>query len=272
MVVDLGLTVGALVGVLLSGGFVYTEIGRYATPQVPETLFDERREVFAYTAGLFVGIPLAIAFLFFLDSMANGAIPGAAIFLVGLVAGTEVAQWALLRSHYWGVGASGPFYALGYRAGIAGIFALAIIAQYLAITTPTWDGILLVLIESAAILALEVAGALLSLPPSTVAGRTGRWAGARRDLRRCRVLYPGRGGPFRDQHAGRRGGGVRRRAGRTARRDPRLPSYPAHARRHPTTERWVGASPSVDPARVPAGPIGPHQTEETEEGSDHRLE
>jgi hypothetical protein len=172
MIVNLGLTVGAFVGVLLSGGFVYVEIGRYATPQVPETLFDERREVFAYTAGLFVGIPLAVAFLFFLDSMANGALPGAAIFLAGLVAGTEVAQWAVLRSHYW-TGPAGSFYALGYRAGIAGIFALAIVGQYLASPPATWDGILFVLIECFAILALEVAGALLSLPPSAVAGRTG---------------------------------------------------------------------------------------------------
>jgi hypothetical protein len=173
MVVDLSLSVGALVGVLLSGGFVYSEIGRFATPQVPETLFDERREVFAYTAGLFVGVPLAVAFLFFLSAMSNGALPGAAIFLAGLVGGTELAQWALLRSHYWGTGESGPFYALGYRAGIAGIFALAVVAQYLAGPSVTWHGVLLLLVESVAILALEVAGALLSLPPSEAAGRKG---------------------------------------------------------------------------------------------------
>ncbi|MGA8302486.1 MAG: hypothetical protein WA691_03755 [Thermoplasmata archaeon] len=173
MIVNPSLSIGALVGVVISGGFVYAEIGRFATPQVPETLFDERREVFAYTAGLFVGIPLAIAFLFFLDSMANGALPGAALFLVALVAGTEVAQWALLRAHYWGVGESGPFYALGYRAGIAGIFSLAIVAQYLAGPTLTWDGVTLVLLESFAILSIQVAAALLSLPPSPTAGRKG---------------------------------------------------------------------------------------------------
>jgi hypothetical protein len=173
MVVNLSLSIGALVGVLLSGGFVYYEIGGFATPQVPETLFDERREVFAYTAGLFVGIPLAIAFLLFLDSMANGALPGALIFLVALAGGTEVAQWALLRAHYWGTGESGPFYALGFRAGIAGIFALAIIAQYLAGSSVTWDGVTLVILESFAVLTLEVAGALLSLPPSATAGRKG---------------------------------------------------------------------------------------------------
>jgi hypothetical protein len=173
MAVDLSLSTGALVGVLLSGGFVYVEIGRFATPQVPETLFDERREVFAYTAGLFVGIPLAVALVLFLTSMSNAALLGAAIFLAALIGGSEVAQWALLRTHYWGTGESGPFYALGYRAGIAGICSLAIVAQYLAGPSVTWHGVLLVLIESVAILALEAAGALLSLPPSEPAGRKG---------------------------------------------------------------------------------------------------
>lgn len=171
--VDVSLSIGGLVGVLLSGGFVYVEVGRYATPQVPETLFEERREVFAYTAGLFVGVPLAIAFLLFLDSMANGAVPGGLIFLAILVGGTEVAQWALLRARYWRTGESGPFYALGYRAGIGGIFGLAVVAQYLSGPTITWDGVTLVVLEAVAILALEVAGALLSLPPSEVVGRKG---------------------------------------------------------------------------------------------------
>ena len=173
MAVDLSLSLGALVGILLSGGFIYVEIGRFATPQVPETLFDERREVFAYTAGLFVGIPLAIALLFFFSAMANGALLGAAIFLAGLIVGTEIAQWLLLRSHYWGAGESGPFYALAYRSGIAGIFALAIVAQYLSGPSVTWHGVALLVLESFAILLLEVAGALLSLPPSERAGRKG---------------------------------------------------------------------------------------------------
>src|SRR5208283_3550709 len=71
------LTLGGLVGVALSGGFVYWEVGRYSTPQVPQTLFDERKEVTGYTVGLFVGVPLAVAYILFVDSMANGALPGA---------------------------------------------------------------------------------------------------------------------------------------------------------------------------------------------------
>lgn len=170
---SLPLSLGALVGVLLSGGFVWWEVGRYATPQVPVTLFDERRELFAYTAGLFVGVPLAIAFVLFFDSMGNGALVGALLFLGLLVVGTEVAQWALLRTRFWGPGESGPFYALGYRAAIGGLLALALVSQYFSISSITTSGIALVVLESVAVVALEAAGALLSMRARPGSGRTG---------------------------------------------------------------------------------------------------
>lgn len=169
--VDLALTAGAVFGVIISGGFVLLEIGRYATPQVPETLFEERREVFAYTAGLFVGVPLALPFLFFMDSMAAAALPGAILWLVVLVGATEVAQWALLRTRYWGQSESRPFYALGYRAGIAGILGLTVLAQYLSGTSIEIVGVALVVLQGIAILGLEVAGALVGLPPTAADGR-----------------------------------------------------------------------------------------------------
>jgi len=171
--IQASLSVGALIGVSLSGGFLWWEVGRYATPQVPATLFDERRELWAYTAGLFVGVPLAIAYILFIDSMANGALPGGVAFLAMLVGGGEVAQWGLLRARYWARDESSPFYALGYRSAIGGIIALALAAQYFAGPGLTVDGILLVLLDSVAVVALEVAGALLSLRARPASGRTG---------------------------------------------------------------------------------------------------
>jgi len=170
---SLPLSLGALVGVLLSGGFVWWEVGRYATPQVPVTLFDERRELFAYTAGLFVGVPLAVAFILYFDSMENAALVGALLFLALLVGGGELAQWALLRSRFWGPGESGPFYALGFRAAIGGILALALVSQYFATVSLTGEGIVLVVVQAAAVVGLEVAGALLSLRPRPGSGRVG---------------------------------------------------------------------------------------------------
>jgi hypothetical protein len=167
------LTIGAVVGVVFSGAFLYFEVGRYAEPQVPVSLFDERKELFGYTAGLFVGIPMAIAFILFQTSMGAGAIPGALLFLALLVAGDEVAQWALLRTKYWGGDPARPFYALGYRAAIGGIISLAIVAQYLANPTITVDGTALVLLESLAVVALQVAGSFLSLPPITSGEKVG---------------------------------------------------------------------------------------------------
>ncbi len=161
---DLPLSLGALVGILLSGGFVWLEVGRYAAPQVPASLFDERRELFAYTAGLFVGVPLAIVFVLFVDAMEGAALIGGLIFLAVLVVATEAAQALLLRTRYWGRGESTPFYALGYRASIGGIMVLALVSQYFASSvTITWDGIALVLLQSAAVVLLEVAGALMSV-------------------------------------------------------------------------------------------------------------
>jgi hypothetical protein len=167
------LSIGAVVGVILSAGFVYVEVGRYATPQVPVTLFEERREIFAYTAGLFVGIPFAVVYILYVLAFGNGALPGALLFLALLVGGIEFAQWALLRTTYWGRSPSGPFYALGFRAAIGGIIALAIVAEYLGGTSPTWDGVLLSLLQSGAVVTLEATGALLSLPPDGSEGRTG---------------------------------------------------------------------------------------------------
>ena len=73
----------------------------------------------------------------------------------------------------WGSEAARPFYALGYRAAIGGIISLAVVAQYLANPTITVDGIVLVLLESAAVVALQVAGSFLSLPPMSTGERVG---------------------------------------------------------------------------------------------------
>lgn len=169
---SLPLSLGALVGVGLSGGFVWWEVGRYATPQVPATLFDERRELFAYTAGLFVGVPLAVALVLFFLSLANGSLPSALLFLALLVGGTELAQRMLLRSRFWGHSESSPFYALGYRASIGGILALALVTQYFSGPVAV-SGVVLIVLDSVAVVGLEVAGALLSIPARAGETRVG---------------------------------------------------------------------------------------------------
>ncbi|HTP55105.1 MAG TPA: hypothetical protein VML53_00350 [Thermoplasmata archaeon] len=173
------LTIGALVGIVLSGGFVYYEIGRFAEPQVPVTRFDERREIFAYTAGLFVGVPLAVAFVLYRLEITGAALIGAFALLAALVAGTEAAQLVLLRSRFWS-GPAGPFYALGFRAAVGGILALAIVASYAGGRVSVGADLAATAVTALAVVALEVAGGLLSLrptPASRVAGG-GPWSGA----------------------------------------------------------------------------------------------
>ena len=178
--VQLSLTLGAVAGVVLSAGFVWYEVGRYAAPQVPVSRFDERKEMIGYTAGLFAGIPLAVALLFLLSALPLGEIGGVVLYLGVLVGGTELAQWLVLRSVYFGSDGSGPFYGLGFRAGLAGILILAVVAQALASPTLTLVTLAVALVQGVAILALEVAGAILSLPVRTGTGpsRGGAAAGA----------------------------------------------------------------------------------------------
>lgn len=162
--VVLALTLGGVVGVLLSAGYVWSEVGRFATPQVPVTVFDERKVLAAYTVGLFVGIPLAAAYLLMLASFTGGGLFGAALFLGGLVVGTEVAQLALGRSRYWGREAALPFYTVSFRAGVGGILALAAVAAYLgSVTVPLAAGTTTALLTAVTLVLLEVAGAFLSL-------------------------------------------------------------------------------------------------------------
>ncbi len=174
--VDTALSIGPVVGILLSGGFVWWQVGRYAAPQVDETRFDERKEIFAYTAGLFVGIPLVIPLLFlFFQAIPPFAIGGIALYLALLVGGSELAQWLLLRSVYFGRDGCGPFYVLGFRAGIAGLFVLGLVAFYLSGSSVTALGVLGILAISLAIVGVEVLAGLLALPDR--ADRPGRKTG-----------------------------------------------------------------------------------------------
>ncbi len=171
--VNSALSIGGFVGVALSAGFVYWQVGRFAAPQVPRTLFDERKEFMAYTAGLFVGIPLAVALLFYVDALGNGALISAFIDLVILVVGGELAQWFLLRTLYFGQGESGAFYALGFRAGVSGLLILALVTQYFSGPTLAVLTLLVVLAQSLAVLVIQVAAGLLAVPTPARFGRLG---------------------------------------------------------------------------------------------------
>ena len=163
--VQAALTLGGFVGVLLSGAFLYWEVGKFAEPQVATSLFDERKEVFAYTAGLFVGVLLVFPWLFFLIALAGGFLISVIVDLALLVGAAEIAQVVLLRSVYFGTGSSGPFYAVGFRAGISAILILGSIASYLGGPSIAVDGLLQVIAQSVALLVLQVTASLRALPP-----------------------------------------------------------------------------------------------------------
>ncbi|HEV2317705.1 MAG TPA: hypothetical protein VGV89_09055 [Thermoplasmata archaeon] len=173
--VNSALGLGGLVGVALSGAFMYWQIGRYAAPQVPRTLFDERKEFIAYTAGLFVGIPLAVPLILYIVALQAAGLLAVLLSLGFLVGGGELAQWLLLRTLYFGSGESSPFYGLGIRAGMGGLLSLALVT-YAASTASGGFGAVAFLqafVESIAIIAVEAAAGLLSVP-----ARQGRLGGS----------------------------------------------------------------------------------------------
>ena len=146
-------------------GFVYFEVGRYSEPQVPRTLFDERREFFAYTAGLFVGIALLVLYVLFTASLESGGLLGALLVLAGMLAVLELGQFLLGRSVYFGSDASLPFYVLGYRAGAAGLLGIGVASDYLILGAYTAAGLFGIVVTAVAFVLL-LAGAGLQSTPS----------------------------------------------------------------------------------------------------------
>jgi hypothetical protein len=169
-----GLLIAGSVGVLLTGAFLYWEIGRYAEPQVPRSLFDERKLLIGYTVGLFGGVALSIPLGLFFTSLLGGSLSFALVGLVLLVGGMELAQRLFLGTTYFGHGDAGAFYALAFRAGASAILILTVVSLYLG--GPSLDplGFASTLLLCGAILVLEVAGALLALQlPAPRTGSTG---------------------------------------------------------------------------------------------------
>jgi len=158
------LFIAGSVGVVLTGIFLYFEVGRFAAPQVPRTLFDERKELLAYTAGLFGGIVLSLPLGLLFTSVKAGLLLAGLVGLLALVGGSALAQWLVVRSVYFGSGESTAFYVVGFRLGTAAILVLTVLT--LTFGDPALDVLELAgaLAASTAIVVLEGAGGLLAMP------------------------------------------------------------------------------------------------------------
>jgi hypothetical protein len=159
-----GLEVGGVLGIILSAGFVYFEVGKFAAPQVPTSLFNESKALAAFIVGLFIGVPLAVVWIFFEISLAGGNAISALIDVVLLVLGGELAQMAILRTHFFGFTPADPFYALSLRAGMGGLLIVGTVAEYLR-GTVTSLGIAVAMTQSVALLLIQVTAGLRGLLP-----------------------------------------------------------------------------------------------------------
>jgi hypothetical protein len=163
-----GLEVGGFAGILLSAGFVYLELGRFAAPQVPVSRFNESKALAAYVVGLFVGIPLALVWIFFEISLAGGNAISAILDVVLLAVGGELAQTVLLRTHFFGFTTAGPFYVLALRAGVGGLLTVGTIGEYLRGSVSPL-GIAFAAVQSVALVMIQVAAGLRALLPMVTA-------------------------------------------------------------------------------------------------------
>lgn len=164
MAFTVGLEIGGIVGIILSAGFVYFEVGKFAAPQVPTSRFNESKALAAFIVGLFIGIPLAVVWVFFEVSVAGGNAISALIDVVLLVLGGELAQMAILRTHFFGFTPADPFYALSLRAGIGGLLIVGTIAEYFA-GPVTGIGLAVAGAQSVALLLIQVTAGLRGLLP-----------------------------------------------------------------------------------------------------------
>ncbi|MCI4330294.1 MAG: hypothetical protein L3K19_00400 [Thermoplasmata archaeon] len=167
------LATGATAAALLVGAYLYFEIGAFASPQVPRTLFNEKKLGWGLIAGLAVGSPLSVVLIVLFSSFEGGYLVSVLLEIVLLVGLTELAQWLLLRSVYFGTDRSGPFYALALRSGIAAILILAAVTRYFGGPSVDVLGAGLVVSQAIAILSVEVAGGLLSIPAPPNSRRVG---------------------------------------------------------------------------------------------------
>lgn len=171
-----GLEVGGFLGVILSAGYVYFEVGQFAAPQVPTSRFNESKALAAYVVGLFIGIPLALVWIFFEVSLAGGSAISAILDVVLLAVGGELAQTVLLRTHFFGTGPGGPFYVLAMRAGIGGLLTLGTVAEYLGGPVSVL-GLAVVGAQSIALVLIQVAAGLRALLPVPTASSVIRHRG-----------------------------------------------------------------------------------------------
>ncbi len=123
------LTEAAFLAIIPAAALMYVLLDRYATPRVPESIFDERNLLVAFVAGIPGGLPLAVLFLIYAGSLQQWDLVSAGAYLLLFVAVAMLSRVVLLKIRRFG-GKSGrlrtaPFYALAFGCGNAVVIVLA---------------------------------------------------------------------------------------------------------------------------------------------------
>lgn len=117
------LTAAAFLAILPAGLLLFLLLDRYAAPKVTVSVFEEYKVLVAFIVGIPAGLPLAVIFLVYADSLGNYDALGAFIYLFLFVAVASLGRIIFLRFRTFSGedrrGAKTPFYALAFGCGTA---------------------------------------------------------------------------------------------------------------------------------------------------------
>lgn len=91
------LTEAAFIALVPAGLVLYMVLDRYASPKVPETLFDEKNLLLAFVVGIPAGLPLTVIFLIYSDSLISGALISSIACLLLFVAVANLGRMIFLK-------------------------------------------------------------------------------------------------------------------------------------------------------------------------------
>ncbi len=122
-------SLAALLALAPAGFLLYLVLDPYSEPKVSESVFEERKALMAFVGGIPAGIPLAIIFLLYADSLETLSLGSAVLYLALFVVVAALERSVFLRLKTFG-GRDGrdrrsPFYTFAFGGGNAVAILLA---------------------------------------------------------------------------------------------------------------------------------------------------
>jgi hypothetical protein len=123
------LTEAAFIALIPAGLLLFFVLDRYAAPKVPVSIFEEYKVLVALIIGIPAGLPVAIIFEFYANSLVGGDLPSALIWFVMFILVASLGRMILLRFKLFAGNdkrsPNSPFYVMAFGCGTAVTILLA---------------------------------------------------------------------------------------------------------------------------------------------------